>query len=195
MFGYEGIRNVDPTVGTTTVPTNLMRQGIFTEAPQAIYNPTSYNAGTGMRTPIAAATCNGTPYAAGYCIPNFDTVATAYLKLMPAPNLAGITNNYSFAQNTIDHDNQLNFRVDHNFSDKQRAFMRGTKSTNTHLVYDLFNQLSGPNGANQTLGAYLFAVGDVWTFSPNTLIQASYGFARQTNYQLGNNFFGFNAAN
>jgi hypothetical protein len=193
-FGYEGIRNVDPAVGTSTVPTALMRQGIFTEAPAVIYNPTSSNSSSQARTPIPAATCNGTAYAAGYCIPTFDAVAQAMLQFMPAPNLAGVTNNYSYAQNQIDHDNQLNFRIDHNFSDKQRTFIRGTKSNNIHTVYDIFNKPIGPNGSVQTLTAYLFALGHVWTVNPNTVVQVSYGFARQTNYQLGDNFFRYNAA-
>jgi hypothetical protein len=192
-FGYEGIRNVAPTVGTTTVPTTLMREGIFTEAPAVVYDPNSYNSGTGQRTPIAAATCNGTAYGPGLCVPTFDPVAKAFLALMPAPNLAGTVNNYSFAQNTLDQDNQYNFRIDHNFSDKQRTFIRGTKSKNDHVVYDIFNQASGPNGWQQHLTAYLFALGHVWTINPNTLMQFSYGFARQTNYQLGNNFFQFDA--
>ena len=193
-FAYEGIRNVAPTVGTTTVPTALMRQGIFTEAPTVVYDPNSYNTGTGQRTPIAAANCNGTAYGPGLCVPTLNPVSKAFLALMPSPNLAGTTNNYSFAQNSLDQDNQYNFRIDHNFSDKQRTFVRGTKSKNDHVVYDIFNQAGGPNGWQQHLTAYLFALGHVWTINPNTLVQFSYGFARQTNYQLGNNFFQFDAS-
>ena len=195
-FGYEGIRNLAPTVGLTTVPTALMRQGIFTEAPAVVYDPTSYNSGTGQRTPIAANTCNGAAYGAGLCIPtsSFDPVAQAFLPLFPAPNLSGTTNNFSFVENILDTDNQYNFRIDHNFSDRQRTFVRGTRDTNKHSNYDLFNKPDGPNGWAQTLTAYLFAVGHVWTASPTTVMQFSYGFARQTNYQLGNNFFGFDAS-
>lgn len=84
-FNYEGIRNFAPTAGLTTVPTALMRQGIFTEAPGVIYNPNSSNSTSTARTPIAAATCNGTSYAAGYCIPTgtWDTIATNYLSPRP----------------------------------------------------------------------------------------------------------------
>ncbi len=196
-FGYEGIRNLDPTTGTVTVPTALMRQGIFTEAPAPVYNPTSYNATTGQRTPISAATCNGTPYAAGYCIPSseFNPVATALLPLFPSPNLPGTVNNYEYVENLTDADDQFNFRIDHNFSDAQRSFVRFTHDSNVHANYDLFNNPTGPSGWNQTLGAWLFAAEHVWTLSSTTLLQFSYGFARQTNYQVGNNFFKFDAAN
>jgi hypothetical protein len=194
-FGFEGIRNLDPTVGLVTVPTALMRQGIFTEAPAPVYDPNSYNTTTGQRTPIAAATCNGNPYAAGYCVPAFDPVAQKILSIVPAPNQPGVVNNYSYVENITDQDNQFNFRVDHNFSDKQRTFVRGTRDTNTHTNSDLFNQASGVNGGwTQHLTAYLFALGHLWTISPSTLAQFSYGFARQTNFQLPNNFFKQNAS-
>jgi hypothetical protein len=194
-FGYEGIRNLDPTVGTTTVPTNLMRQGIFTEAPSVVYAPNSYNAATGQRTPIPAAMCNGVAYAAGYCIPSsqWDIVAADYLQFMPAPNLSGTVNNYQYVENIIDHDDQLNFRIDHDLGTRQRLFARGTRDTNTHFNYDYFNKQTGPNAWHQELGAYLFALGDVVTLTPNTVAQFTYGFARQTNFQPGYNFYTYNA--
>ena len=195
-FGYEAIRNLAPTTGTTTVPTSLMRQGVFTEGAGQVYDPNSYNAVTGQRTPIAAATCNGTAYAAGYCVPtsNWNAVAKAMLALYPAPNLSGTTNNYSYVENLTSSDDQYNFRIDHNFSDKQRSFVRGTKSKNDYTNYDLFNTQNGSAGWQQHLTAYLFAVGHLWTVSPSTLLQFSYGFARQTNYQLGNSFFQYDAS-
>jgi len=195
-FGYEGIRNLAPAASTGTVPTALMRQGIFTEAPAVIYDPNSSNATATARTPVAAAACNGTSYAAGYCIPqaNWNSVAKAMLSAYPAPNLAGTTNNYSYIQNTTSIDDQYNFRIDHNFSDKHRSFVRGTKSKNDYTNYDLFNTASGMAGWQQHLTAYLFAVGHLWTMSPSTLVQASYGFARQTNYQIGNSVYGYDAS-
>ena len=144
-FGYEAIRNLQPTSGTDTVPTALMRQGIFTEAPLAIYDPNSSNAGGASRTPIAAATCNGTAYAAGYCIPqsSWNAVAQTMLTFFPAPNLPGTTNNLAYAQNNTTADDQFNFRIDHNFSENQRIFMRGTKSKNEYKANDEFNSATG----------------------------------------------------
>jgi hypothetical protein len=190
-FGYEGVRNVAPVTGTATVPTALMRQGIFTEGPDKVYDPTSYNPSTQTRTPIAAATCNGTGYGTGYCIPasQIDATATKLMALIPAPNLPGPVSNYAYAQNVTDKDDQFNFRLDQNFSDKHRTFVRGTRAANDHVAYDLFNK---PNGANQgwtqTLSSYLFAAGHLWTLTPDTLVQFSYGFARQKNLQLPSQF-------
>jgi len=190
-FGYEGVRNINPVTGTATVPTALMRQGVFTEGAGLVYDPTSYNASTGSRSPIAAATCNGTAYSAGYCIPTpeFSATAKALMALVPTPNLSGTTNNYAYAQNVTDQDDQFNFRIDQNFSDKQRTFVRGTRDANQHVANDLFNKANGANGGwTQTLSAYVFAVGHLWALSPDTLLQFSYGFARQKNLQLPSQF-------
>lgn len=195
-FGYEGVRNLAPQASLTYVPTELMRQGIFTQAPQPVYDPNSYNPSTGMRSPIPAATCGGTAYAAGYCIPpsQFSPVAQALLKFMPEPNLTNNVANYSYVENITESDDQYNFRIDHNFSERQRSFIRGTRSTDSYVHNDLFNTPTGPSAWTQNLAAYLFAIGHVWTVSPNTLLQFSYGFARQTNYMLGQNFYKYNAA-
>lgn len=197
-FNYEAIRNLAPSVGTALVPTTLMRQGIFTEGFAPIYDPNSSNSTTTARTAIPAATCNGAAYQAGYCIPTstWSPVAAKYLQFMPAPNIAGVAvgqNNYSYVSNTVSRDDQYNFRVDQNIGSAHRLFVRGTRSKNTYTSNDNFNSPTGPGGWVQTLKAYLFAVGDVYTLSPNTVAQFSYGFARQTNLQLGNNFYGYNA--
>ncbi len=94
-----------------------------------------------------------------------------------------------------DSENQYNFRIDHAFSPSQRSFVRGTRDANNHHVNDLFNQPGGPNGINQALTAYLFAAGHVWTVSPSLLLQFSYGFARQQNFQIPQNLYSFDATN
>jgi hypothetical protein len=117
------------------------------------------------------------------------------LSLYPQPNLAGTTSNYSYVENLTSSDDQYNLRIDHNFSDKHRSFVRGTKSNNTYTNNDIFNTVSGPSGWQQHLGAYLFAIGHLWAVSPSTLLQFSYGFARQTNLQIGNSFYKYDASN
>jgi hypothetical protein len=195
-FNYEGIRNFAPTSGLTTVPTALMRQGVFIEGPGVIYDPNSATANGQARTPIPAAICNGTAYAAGYCIPasTWNGVATAYLKYVPSPNLPGTTNNLSYVEGITDNANQYNFRIDHAIGDKNRLFIRGTKDNDNHLNADLFNSFTGPNAWQQPIGAYLFALGDVYQVSSNVVLQFTYGFARQTNYQPGNNVYKYDAA-
>jgi hypothetical protein len=71
---------------------------------------------------------------------------------------------------------------------------RGTQDKNTHHENDLFNQASGPSGIGQTLKAYLFALGDTWTITPNIVLQTNYGFAYQKNFQIPQNYTGFKAS-
>ena len=195
-FGYEGTRNFAPTYQTTTVPTALMRQGIFTEAPGLIYNPTTLapdpaHPGQYVRQPIPAACGSSGCYPAGEYVPNIDPVAKGLLAFIPQPNGPGVSNNYSYPTNIDDTENQFNFRIDHNFSANQRSFIRGTRDLNEYHQNDLFNQYSGPNSSNQALTAYLLAIGHLWTISPKLLLQFSYGFARQTNFQVPGNYYNF----
>jgi hypothetical protein len=184
-FGYEGQQNRNATFTTTTVPTALARQGIFTEAPKEIYDPFAVAGST--RQPIAAA-CNGSNcYAPGRYVKNIDPVAAAVLPLIPAPNAPGLVNNYSFSRGISDTDHQFNFRVDHNYSPSQRTFVRGTRSTDKHHENDIFNLADGPGGINQNITAYLFALGHSWTVSPSLLLQFNYGFIYQQNQQVPQN--------
>lgn len=194
LFGYEGTRNFAPSYATTTVPTALMRQGIFTEAPNPIYDPTTYNPVTGLRSLIPAACSGSTCYPAGEYIPSIDPVAQKILPLIPAPNAPGISNNYGYAFNTTDSENQFNFRIDHNFSASQRSFVRGTRDFDVHHQNGLFNQSKDPNAYDQALTAYLLAVGHVWNVSPSLLLQFSYGFAFQSNAQIGDSYYNYNPA-
>jgi hypothetical protein len=195
-FGYEGTRNLAPTYQTTTVPTALMRQGIFTQAPDLIYDPNNVapdpaNPGQYVRQPIPAACDNGTCYPAGTYIPDINPVAQKLLPLIPAPNAPGVANNYNYTTNVVDTDNQLNFRVDHNFTPNQRAFIRGTRDIDDHHSYGLFNQPNEPTGWSEALTAYLFELGDSWTVTPSLLFQFNYGFALQRNYEHGNSIYNF----
>jgi len=195
-FGYEGQRNLTYAAQVITVPTVLMRQGVFTEnTTGAVYDPYSTTqVGNNYNRTLLPAGCNSNGcFAAGQGVSNPNPVALSLLALYPNPTNSGLTNNYSYAQAQTDRDDQYNFRIDHNFSSANRAFMRGTRGANTHHENDLFNQASGPNSINQTITGYLFAASDSYTISPTMLLQVTYGFAAQRNIQLPGNF-GINPA-
>jgi hypothetical protein len=191
-FGWEASRNVLYAPVTATVPTVLQRQGVFTEAPGLIYDPYST---VGNTRQVLPAGCNSAGcFAAGKVVTNINPVSQKLLQFLPLPNLGGVTNNYVYANRTSDLVDQFNFRVDHNFSSKQRVFARGTRDTNTHHENDLFNQPTGPSAINQALRAYLFALGDTWTITPRLILQTNYGFAYQRNFQIPQNYTGYNAS-
>ena len=195
-FGYDGIRNSTATFITTTVPTALQRAGVLTEAPYPIYNPYDLTqVGSSYVRGLLPAGCNGTQcFGAGQGVTNISPVATKMLALIPLPNASGVTNNYSYSKALVDSATQLNFRIDHNFSAKNRTFVRGTRDVNNHHENDLFNQPNGPGGINQALTAYLFAIGHTYVVSPSLILQFNYGFSDQKNRQIPQNFTGYNAA-
>lgn len=194
-FGYDAQRNVLSQYNITTVPTVLMRQGVFTEAPALVYDP--YNVATvgttTTRQPLAPGCAGATCYTAGRYVGTINPVAAKLLPLLPLPTSSALVNNYSYSQGKTDMVNQYNFRLDQNWSSNNRTFVRGTRDVNNHHENDLFNQASGPNGINQKLTAYLFALGHSYTLSPRVLLQFTYGFGYQKNFQVPQNFTGFDA--
>lgn len=195
-FGYEGIRNTTSSFVTTTVPTALQRAGVFTEAPDVIGDPFAapVKVGSTLTRALLPAGCNGSQcFPAGKGVTVIDSVAQKLLQFWPLPNGPGVLNNYSFSKGLTDSATQYNFRLDHVFSDRDRAFMRGARDVNNHHENDLFNQENGPAAINQALTAYLFALGNTYTVSPSLVIQTTYGFAAQRNGQYPVNLTGYKA--
>ena len=195
-FGWEATRNATSLFNTVSVPTVLQRQGIFTESGTRVYDPYSLNGTTRQLLPAGcnAAGCFGP----GQGVTTVNAASRQLLQFLPTPNTVGtnngLTNNYAYSYATNDKEDQFNFRVDQNFSANQRVFVRGTRDINNHHENDLFNQANGPSGVNQQLRAYLFAAGDTWTITPSLLLQTNYGFAYQKNFQIPQNYTGFQAS-
>ncbi len=104
FFGdYEGLRQVSGTTYSSTVPT------------LAQYN--EINSIVGSPADVVAAG-HGT---AGYPI---DPIALNYLKLFPAPNAPGISNNYIVNPNKTQSSNLFDVRVDHKFNANNLFFAR-----------------------------------------------------------------------
>jgi Carboxypeptidase regulatory-like domain len=183
FFGaYEGVRNDAGSYATTTVPTVLERQGVFTEAPQPIYDPNNIMPnptvpGQYIRGLLPGA--NG--YPAGRYIANISPVASAYLNLFPNPTATGTSNNLGYLQTTLNADSQFTIRVDHNLSEAQHSFARVTHDWNSYNQPDLFNHLVGANSAVQDENAWAIVLNHVFAKSPHTLFNVQYGFADQRN--------------
>src|SRR5262249_31212597 len=117
---FQGQRQGIGRTVTSTVPTALQRQGVFTEAiagrVPVIYDP-STTVGT-TRTPFP----NGTiPRSA------MDPVALSLVERYPLPTSAGTANNYSRTANEIDDQDQGDVRLDHKFTTgRDQAFGRLT---------------------------------------------------------------------
>lgn len=117
FFGdYQGLRVHESSTSIVTEPTAAMRSGNFTGV-ASIYDPTSYNAATKMRTQFAA---NTIP------LSEMDPVALNLLAITPLPNLPGNKNNLRLNDLAVQTQDQYDVRVDQVFSDRDSMFGRVT---------------------------------------------------------------------
>jgi hypothetical protein len=127
MSSYEGLRQRSFSSRTTTVPTALERAGDFTQTfagannPVLIFDPftTRASGSAFVRDPLA-----------GNIVPasRQDKVGQAVAKFYPLPNTQGVAftnanNYYNQGSSALDID-QIDGRLDHNFTANQRFFFR-----------------------------------------------------------------------
>jgi hypothetical protein len=178
-FGYEGLNIARNLSFTGTVPTEAQRNGDFSAllrlgATYQLYDPFTIRPAAGgrfSRQPIA-----------GNIIPanRIDPVAKKILAFFPAANQPGTADgrqNY-FTTQKIDRSNR-NFlgRVDHNFNENHRLFVRYTQN----YQFDTTVQFEG--GATGTIAEQPgrgIAVDDVYTFSPTLVLNLRYSLSHQT---------------
>lgn len=118
FFGsYEGTRIRLGESKISTVPTAAMREGDFREA-KLIYDPLTTRTDANGRYMRDLFPDNRIP------LSRFDAISRRLIALYPLPNLPGPVNNYFFSGRHVDDSDQVDARLDHNFSDKHRAFAR-----------------------------------------------------------------------
>ena len=109
---YQGSRQSVGRVRTSTVPTVVQRQGVFTErvgtSVPAVYDPSTREPFPNNTIPVA----------------RMDPVALGLLGRYPLPTSAGTANNFTRIGNEGEDQNQGDFRVDHHFGDSHQAFAR-----------------------------------------------------------------------
>jgi hypothetical protein len=173
---YQGQRQAIARTITSTVPTLLQRQGIFSEAiggrVPVIYDPAT---GGAVRTAFA-----------GGAIPRarMDPIAAALLQRYPAPTSAAAANNYSRTADEADDQDQWDARVDHKFAGGRDqvfgrlAYLRDSFLPVTPLP-DGSGATSGTLGPQDTT-AWAFASSYQHTFSANLLNELRIGDTRRT---------------
>ncbi|HEY6400153.1 MAG TPA: TonB-dependent receptor, partial [Blastocatellia bacterium] len=177
-FGYEGLKIRRNLGFTGTVPTEAQRQGNFSDLLKLgpnyqIYNPETIEpAGGGRfsRDPIQ-----------GNIIPegSIDLIAKRIMEYWPLPNQPGTIdgrNNY-FTTQDIDRNNRsILARVDHNFSENHRMFVR----FNHNRQYDTTIPFESASiGTQDIQPGYGAVVDDVYTFNSSLLLNLRYGLSYQ----------------
>jgi hypothetical protein len=135
FFGdYQGLRLDQGRTVTLTVPTPLMRQGIFSEIPDRIFDPA-----TGQ--PFAD---NAIPAA------QIDPIARKVANLYPLPNQPGLANNYIENNVLKQTGNAGDFRLDYHMGASGSVFGRYSRSTREYDEPAPGNIFMGANNSNST---------------------------------------------
>ena len=177
FFSYEGTRIRLGRSFLSTVPAQLTRSGDFSMERRnfnQIFDPDS-TVGTGasaIRDPFPN---NVVPSS------RFDPVSTPLLSLYPLPNIQGNefgANNYFRSPSDSDDTNQYDFRVDHNFSDKDRVFFRMSVRRQFRVNESPLPREAGGSQGGQTVDLNGDNLAFNWTHSitPRMHNEARFGF-------------------
>ncbi|MCU1258889.1 MAG: Cna B-type protein [Bryobacterales bacterium] len=201
FFNYEGTRQASPDQVLDTVPTAAQRAGDFSKTfdrngnLDVIYDPLTTrldpNTGKYIRTAFP-----------GNVIPadRINHISANVSKLYPLPNRVGDTpqqvQNYLATGKTITNTNNYLVRMDHNFSEKHRAFGRVG-----YAPYTNFSSISSPAFAERSINSNpgtSALIGVTSIFTPNLLGEFRISYTRlqfnsfpvSQNYDLASLGFG-----
>src|SRR5256886_1785983 len=159
FFSYEGYRLREGRAILRSVPTEAIRNGDFSNVRTA----------TGALIPIYdPATVPRTPFP-NNVIPQarFDKTAGILRSLWALPNRPGQQftniNNFAINASTGGNNDQINARVDHTLSDKQRLFARYTRWSDLNLPSDPYKSNTGTDVNFLT---QQFVAADTYAISP-----------------------------
>lgn len=183
FFGdFQGMRNHFATSSLYTTPIAAFRTGDFSSvaATNPIYDPSTGNPdGTG-RTQFS---CNGVLNV--ICPDRISPAATAVLALLPAPNAAGIDNNFTVSRPALFDQNQFDTRVDYFVTPKTVVFGKFSYFDASFFTNNVF----GATGGGPALGGAVNSGNSLdhdkstmidyqHTFSPSLLQDFRFAFSR-----------------
>lgn len=125
FFSYQGTRIRRSDTAVVTVPTADQRRGIF--GTTNIYDPA--NVVAGARVQFVNNTIPET---------RFDPVGRRIAALYPDPNQPGTVNNYASIVRQSDDADQFDVRGDHTFSDRDKVFLRYSRSDREFATSSIF---------------------------------------------------------
>ncbi|MGI9074955.1 MAG: TonB-dependent receptor domain-containing protein [Bryobacteraceae bacterium] len=190
---YEGTRIRQALPSINTVPTALERDSGYANLSELLTQGGTRTDVLGRTFPLGQVFDPSTTRAVGSgfvrepfpgnIIPasRLDPNAVKLLNLYPAPNIAGLFNNYA-ANPVIQNDvNQYDVRVDHNFGDKDSIFGRVSYSDNPQLIPGPFPGIADGSAfyqGIQSATAINVVVSETHSFSPNIVNEVRAGFNR-----------------
>ncbi len=184
FLSYEGQRARKSLTQTFSVPTAAMRQGNFSGLP-TIFDPTEVSGQ--QRQPFLS---NQIPTG------RLDPMAVALLAQIPLPNLPGTAQNLLSTGDQRINGNQYSARLDHQFSEKDTAFLRASlfDARQADPFGSSVLQESLLPGFGRDLSTHAINGAASWThvFNANVLNESRFGFLAvaggQTSPDAGNTF-------
>jgi Carboxypeptidase regulatory-like domain/TonB dependent receptor-like, beta-barrel len=179
FVSYQGERQTSSTSGVTTVPTPAMVSGNFNGV-ATVYNP--YDVVNGVRQPFPNDTIPASM---------MDPAGMKLAALYPAPNLAGLVNNYAFNQQLKLNADELDSRFDEQITQKDSAFFRYSRGITDNNQGSVF---AGPGNGGSGFGQYPLdspvrawsaAVGETHVFSPTVVNEFHAGYTHLDSNQFG----------
>lgn len=176
FFSYQGTRIRRSDTAVVTVPTADQKRGIFGSV--NIFDPANVVAGVRVQF------LNNT-------IPEnrMDAVGRKIAALYPDPNQPGTVNNYASIQSQRDNADQYDVRGDHTFTDRDRVFLRYSRSNRESIASPIFSP-PGNGGAFATAPlrvipkAYSFAGGYTRVFSSSAVNELRINYTQNDSDQL-----------
>ncbi|HKX33011.1 MAG TPA: carboxypeptidase regulatory-like domain-containing protein, partial [Blastocatellia bacterium] len=205
FFNYEGVRERAARVTTNTVPLPEWRNGDFSNLRDAqgnlipIYDPLTTRANPAY-DPALPTSASNTPLIrdqfsyngrANVIAPNrIDPVARALMQYYPLPNTTPSNpftqqSNYTAAGTSPADSNRIDTRVDHNFNNKWRAFLRFSWSGDSNQPVNLFQNAAnstggGGNGDGPTFtSTKSVSMDHTYTVSPTLVLDLRLGLNRR----------------
>ncbi|MGH9671931.1 MAG: TonB-dependent receptor domain-containing protein [Bryobacteraceae bacterium] len=188
-FGYEGVKIRRETTFTGTVPAAEQRRGDFSAllrlgGQYQIYDPAT-------TVPAASGRFSRSPLP-GNLIPQsrIDPIASKILGFYPEPNSPGTADGRQNYFRIADDDRRwgsLLGRLDHNFSERHRAFLRLNSNSWENVVQQM---PTAANGNTNRRPGYGLVFDDVYVFDPQLLLNVRYGltFQNPSTRQLSQGF-------
>jgi len=162
FLNYDGQRIRESQADVFSVPTQGQRQGIFGTA---IVNPAT-----------------GQPFPDNTINVPLDSAAMALLARVPLPNLPGTANNLRAVEEQRVHTDQVNARLDHRFSGRDDAWVRGSMFYANEFDpfgSSVLNEALLPGfGRNLTTHSGNAAAGEIHVFSPSVVNEFRLGWLR-----------------
>jgi hypothetical protein len=187
FFSYEGLRSNQGLTYVLTVPTAAIKSGDFSATGSTIYDPATYNPATGQRQPFP-----------GDVIPadRISPQAKYFLQYYPAPQTGGFTNNYVSNPVQTTSYNDVSFRWDHEFSEKDSIMVRYSRKYTSQTLPNGDCGCTTPLpgfGEHDSVWGNNYKIGWTHVFNPSALNSFYLGFSQyyeiRKNQDEGINYF------